>query len=87
MSFSVSKRSLATTLPSLLKINIAGRVIGIAGTVLSLFMQAKEDYDAEKRVKEQRNAREQIRAAYNSVAEELENHFSKALTNWGSVEN
>lgn len=61
-------------------INIAGRVIGIAGTVLSLFMQAKEDYDAEKRVKEQRNAREQIRAAYNSVAEELENHFSKALT-------
>lgn len=61
-------------------INIAGRVIGIAGIVLSLFMQAKEDYDAEKRVKEQREAREQIRAAYNSAAEELENHFSKALT-------
>lgn len=62
-------------------INVAGRVIGVAGTVLSVFMQAKEDYDADQRVKEQRQAREQIRGAYNSAAEELEMHFSESLNN------
>lgn len=62
-------------------INVAGRVLGVAGTVLSVFMQAKEDYDAEQRVKEQQQARGQIRGAYNSAAEELEKYFSKSLNN------
>ncbi len=60
-------------------INIAGKVLGIAGIVLSMFMQGKEDYDAEQNVKKQRQAREQIRAAYNSAAEELETHCSRSL--------
>ncbi len=60
-------------------INIAGKILGVVGTVLSIGMQAKEDYDAEKRVKEQRDAREQIRAAYNMAAESLESHFDTTL--------
>lgn len=60
-------------------INIAGKVLGVVGTILSIGMQAKEDYDAEQRVKEQRDAREQIRAAYNMAAESLESHFETTL--------
>jgi len=54
-------------------------VLGVVGTILSIGMQAKEDYDAEQRVKEQRDAREQIRAAYNMAAESLESHFETTL--------
>ncbi len=60
-------------------INIAGRVLGVVGTVLSIGMQAKEDYDSEQRVKEQKNVREQVRGSYNMVAESLEKHFSDSL--------
>lgn len=60
-------------------INIAGRICGIVGAVLSIGMQAKEDYDSEKRVSEQRKAREEIRAAYNMAAESLESHFESSL--------
>lgn len=60
-------------------INIAGRILGVVGAVLSIGMQAKEDYDSEQRVKEQKDAREQVRGAYNMAAESLEQHFSNSL--------
>lgn len=61
-------------------INIAGKVIGVAGTLFTIAVQAKEDYDTEKRVQEQRKNREEIRATFNSTAEELESYFACSLS-------
>lgn len=61
-------------------INVAGKVLGVFGVVLSVGMQVKDDADRDKKEIEQREGRERIRAVFNNVANEVENQFTKALS-------
>ena len=62
-------------------INVAGKVIGAVGIVLTIGLQMKDDYDMEKKEQILRTNREEIRGSFNSVADEVEKHFSVALQN------
>jgi predicted GTPase len=64
------------------KINVAGKALGAFGIVLSFASQAKDDFDEDERERTLRDDREKIRAAFNSAAGELENHFSSALSKY-----
>lgn len=63
-------------------INVAGKVLGAFGVVLSIGMQAKDDIDAEKREQEMRKIRENLRAGFNNAASEVVRYFNNALGNF-----
>ncbi len=63
-------------------ISVAGKVLGVFGVVFSLGMQVKEDVDADKRQKEMRNNREELRGGFNNAANEVVNYFNKALRDY-----
>ena len=64
------------------KINIAGKALGIFGVVLSWGLQAKEDYDEDKRNREIRAGRERIRAGFNDAANSLVIHYTNSMTSF-----
>lgn len=63
-------------------INVAGKILGAFGVVLSIGMQAKEDVDADKREQEMRKSRETLRAGFNNAANEVVKYFNNALGNF-----
>ena len=63
-------------------INVAGKVLGVFGVVLSIGMQAKDDVDADKREQEMRKSRESLRAGFNNAANEVVKYFNNALGNF-----
>lgn len=63
-------------------INVAGKVLGAFGVVLSIGMQAKDDIDAEKREQEMRTSRDNLRAGFNNAANEVIRYFNNALGNF-----
>lgn len=64
------------------KINIAGKALGVFGVVFSWGMQAKEDFDEDKRNKEIRENREKIRAGFNDAANSLVMHYNTAMNDF-----
>lgn len=63
-------------------INVAGKILGAFGVVLSIGMQAKDDVDADKREQEMRQGRENLRAGFNNAANEVIKYFNNALGNF-----
>lgn len=55
----------------------AGRVLAIAGTILSFVLQIKEDYDAAKLEVELRESRTAVRSGFNEAAHVIEMHFDE----------
>lgn len=60
-------------------INVAGKVLGVFGVALSIGLQAKDDYDSEKRQREMRANRDSVRAPFNKAADALEEQCSTGL--------
>lgn len=56
----------------------AGRVLAVAGTVLTFVLQIKEDADAAKLEVDLRESRSAVRAGFNEVANVIEMHFDEA---------
>jgi small GTP-binding protein len=56
----------------------AGRVLAVAGTVLTFVLQLKEDADQSKLEADLRESRSAVRAGFNDVANVIEMHFDKA---------
>jgi hypothetical protein len=56
----------------------AGRVLAVAGTVLTFVLQLKEDADQAKLEVDLRESRSAVRAGFNDVANVIEMHFDKA---------
>ena len=56
----------------------AGRVLAVAGTVLTFVLQIKEDADAAKLEVDLRESRSAVRAGFNEVANVIEMHFGEA---------
>lgn len=54
-----------------------GRVLSVAGTVLSFALQIKEDIDAERQEKDLREARGAIRSGFNEAAHAIEMHYDE----------
>ena len=63
-------------------INVAGKILGAFGVVLSIGMQAKDDIDTDKREQEMRRSRENLRAGFNNAANEVIKYFNNALGNF-----
>lgn len=63
-------------------INVAGKILGAFGVVLSIGMQAKDDIDNGKREQEMRRSRENLRAGFNNAANEVIKYFNNALGNF-----
>ena len=55
----------------------AGRVFVVAGTVLTVVLQIKEDLDNARREKDLREARSALRSGFNEAAAALESHYSE----------
>jgi len=53
-------------------VNVAGKVIGAAGALLDLGLQAKDDADAEARMQQEKELRNQVRSSFNEFARQLE---------------
>ena len=53
---------------------VAGQVLSVVGVGLSVFMQIKEDHDAEKRRIEIKTNRQNVRSQFNTAAFELEDY-------------
>ena len=66
-------------------INVAGKVLGVFGVVLSLGMQVKEDIDDDIREQEMRSNREKLRSGFYSAANEVVTYFNNALVNYLSA--
>ncbi len=60
-------------------INVAGKALGVLGVVLSIGLQAKDDYDNEKRQREMRANRDSVRASFNKAADALEDQCAAGL--------
>ena len=56
----------------------AGRVLSVAGVVLSIVLQIKEDADAAKLERELREGRAAVRAGFDEAAHAVELHYDKA---------
>ena len=54
---------------------IAGKALQIVAAVLDIILQYKEDRDAVEAEKAQRQQREEIRGFYNTMGDNLENHY------------
>lgn len=63
-------------------INVAGKMLGVFGVVLSFGIQVKEDIDSYKREKEMKKSRENLRAGFNDAASAVVDHFNNALGNF-----
>lgn len=55
-----------------------GRVLGVAGVVLTFVLQVKEDADADQLEKDLRASRTAVRSGFNDAAFELESHYDKS---------
>lgn len=60
---------------------IGGKVLGVFGVGLSVFMQIKEDHDADKLSYALRNNRQNIRSQFNVAANELEDYGKTFIQN------
>ena len=60
-------------------INVAGKALGVLGVALSIGLQAKDDYDSEKRQREMRANRDSVRASFNKAADSLEEQCASGL--------
>ena len=56
----------------------AGRVLAVAGTVLTFVLQIKEDADADKIEQDLREGRAAIRTGFDETAHAVELHYDKA---------
>lgn len=61
-----------------------GRVLSVAGTVLSFALQVKADADAAKLEVDLRESRTAVRAGFNEVANVIEMHFDEATNTYVS---
>ncbi len=61
-----------------------GRVLSVAGTVISVLLQVKEDSDAENQRKELAQARDAIRSSFGEAADVIETHYDKATDSFVS---
>lgn len=55
-----------------------GRILGVVGAVLTIYLQVKEKRDAEKYEAELRESRTAIRGGFNDCAKEIEMHYDQA---------
>jgi GTP-binding protein EngB required for normal cell division len=55
-----------------------GRVLAVAGTVLTIILQIKEDADAAQREKDLRESRSAVRSGFNDAAHHIEMHYNQA---------
>lgn len=62
----------------------AGRVLAVAGTVLTFVLQIKADADAAKLEVDLRESRSAVRAGFNEVANVIEMHFDEATATYVS---
>ena len=62
-------------------INVAGKVLGVAGVFLSAGLQVKSDIDEEERISETRKSRAELRACFNEAADGLVIHYTNAMNN------
>ena len=60
----------------------AGRVLSVAGVVLSIALQIKEDADAAKLERELREGRVAVRAGFDEAAHAVELHYDKATATY-----
>jgi hypothetical protein len=60
-------------------INKLGPVVVIIGSVLDIFMVAKEEYDEKQQLRELRKAREEIRKEFREVAEEVRSEYEQMI--------
>lgn len=60
-------------------LNVAGKALGIFGVALSIGLQAKDDYDNDKRQREMRANRDSVRASFNKAADALEEQCANGL--------
>ena len=60
----------------------AGRVLGVAGAVLTIVLQIKEDADAAKMEQELRESRAAVRAGFGEAANAIELHFDKSTSTY-----
>lgn len=60
----------------------AGRVLSVAGVVLTVALQIKEDADAAKRERELREGRTAVRAGFGEAAHAIELHFDEATNTY-----
>lgn len=61
------------------RINVAGKALGVLGVVLSIGLQAKDDYGSEKRRCEMRTNRDSVRVSFNKAAGALEEQCASGL--------
>ena len=66
-------------------ISNAGRVLSVAGVVLSFALQLKEDSDAAKRESDLRDARDAIRTGINEAAHAVETYFDQQMSTYIAV--
>jgi hypothetical protein len=55
-----------------------GRVLAVAGTVLTFILQIKEDADAAQLEKDLRESRSAVRSGFNDAAHVIEAHYDQA---------
>lgn len=60
----------------------AGRVLSVAGVVLTVALQVKEDVDAAKLERELRESRTAVRAGFGEAAHAIELHFDEATNTY-----
>lgn len=60
----------------------AGRVFNVAGTVITIILQIKEDADAAQREKDLRESRSLVRIVFNDAAHAIEMHYDKVTTSY-----
>ena len=59
-----------------------GRGFAVAGTVLTIGLQIKEDADAAQREKDLREERSKVRSKFNDAAHAIEMHYDKATSSY-----
>ena len=64
------------------RVNVAGKALGIFGVALSWGLQARDDYNEDKRNREIKENREKIRAGFNDAANTLTMHYVKAMNDY-----
>ena len=66
-------------------INVAGKVFGVFGVVLSIYFLYKEEQKEKEVAEQKRQNRIEIRARFNQAAEMIEKHFQPALTQFLAI--
>jgi len=60
----------------------AGRVFAVAGTVLTIALQIKEDADAAQRERDLRESRSEVRSVFKDAAHAIEMHYDKVTSSY-----